>query len=100
MDITGLPAGEHDFRFLGQVIEKPLQNDVKFDNFDVILTWFFDHLSWKSEIMFARWKTSDVHTLDLLQDALKMTIGADLTSILSKNLRQFCKKVTKNEVCK
>ena len=37
MYITGLPAGEHGFRFLGQVIEKPLQIDVKFDIFDVIL---------------------------------------------------------------
>ena len=98
MDITGLPAGEHDFKFLGQVIEKPLQIDVKFVKFDVNLKWFFDHLSWKFEIMFALLKTSGVHSQDLFLDALKMTIGAHLTSILSKNLPQFCKKVTKNDV--
>ena len=45
MYTTGLKEGEHDFKFLGQVIEKPLQIDVKFVKFDVNLQWFFDHLS-------------------------------------------------------
>ena len=98
MYTTGLKEGEHGFKFLGQVIEKPLQIDVKFVKFDVNLQWFFDHLSWKFETMFALLETSGVHSQDLFKNALKMTIGAHLTSILSKNLPQFCKKVTKNDV--